>query len=863
MRQIGTVFRRDFPGYFRTPVGYVLLSAFVLASVGLAFFLGDFFTAGLANLDRYLVYFPWLFLFLAPAVGMRLWAEEKRSGTLELLLTLPMSPAEAVVGKFLAAWTFLGVAILLGLPMAATIGYLGHPDWGVVASSYAGTFLLAGAYLAIACFASALTRNQVVSFVLSAALSAVLLFLGWSVFSRLLEGFLPVPVVDALANFSFVTHYHAFLRGCIEAKDAVFFISLIAFFLALNVLALERPRRRWLSAALLVAALGLVNGVAAGLPLRIEATAERIYTLSGGTRAILAGISQPIDITVYYSRSAENLPIEYKNYASRVGEMLRQYARESGGKITIRYVDPEPDTAEEERATLAGIQMQRTEVGAAPFYFGIVATQAARQKSLPAMNPRQERVLEYDLSRLIAMVQQSRKKRLGLISGVPLAGVVGNPLTGQEAQEPQFVVRQWQQTFDLVPIPASASALPPNLDVLAIIHPERLSAGLRYAIDQYLMSGGPMFLAVDPVSEFFRRKAAALSRGFGDPQPNVASDLPGMLGAWGIAFDPRQAIGDNHRAAQITDDTGSLIRQPAWLDLSHDDVAAGSPITAKLAHLLFVWPGSISLKPGSALSFTPLASTSRYAGSLDARTAPYAPTEKLASLIAPSGKRTLAALVSGRFGSAFPSGPPAGAPTVAGPNRGRRSGRSTMVVVADTDWLFDEFSVRTYGFMGTVGVQPLDDNLALAANALDYLSGSRELLSIRGKGSSLRPFTVVAAMEAKAREKYRRKMEGLEAQLSAGQAKLAQFQSQRPLDGSLAASPEVARPMAEVPRKGAALRAERRASRLALRQDVDTLEDRLLAVNMLAGPVLVGIFGVWYVRRRRRQRPPGSSARAG
>ena len=241
MKQISPIFKREFFGYFRAPVAYVFLVAFLVISVSLAFSrYGGFFKAGTASLESYFVFFPWLFMFIVPAIGMRLWSEEKRSGTVELLFTLPVTTLEAVIGKFLAGWAFLALAILLSFPMAATIAYLGSPDWGVVATTYFGAILMGGSYLGVCSLTSALTKNQVISFVLSLGACAILLFLGFSSFTDTLEHVLPLPVADALANFSFITHFDAFTKGIIDPKDVVFFLSLMGFTLFLNVVVLER-----------------------------------------------------------------------------------------------------------------------------------------------------------------------------------------------------------------------------------------------------------------------------------------------------------------------------------------------------------------------------------------------------------------------------------------------------------------------------------------------------------------------------------------------------------------------------------------------------------------------------------------------
>jgi ABC-2 type transport system permease protein len=241
VRQIKPIFKREFLGYFRTPVAYIFLIAFLVISVALAFSrFGGFFRIGVASMEVYFGFFPWLYLIIVPAVGMRLWSEEKRSGTAELLFTLPVTTLEAVIGKFLAGWAFLALAVALSFPMAFTIGYLGSPDWGVVLASYAGAILMAGGFLGVCSLTSALTKNQVVSFIVSLGVCALLVFLGVSGFTSLLEGFLPVGVAGAISNFSFMTHFSPMVRGIMDAKDIVFFLALMGFTLFLNVVALER-----------------------------------------------------------------------------------------------------------------------------------------------------------------------------------------------------------------------------------------------------------------------------------------------------------------------------------------------------------------------------------------------------------------------------------------------------------------------------------------------------------------------------------------------------------------------------------------------------------------------------------------------
>jgi ABC-2 type transport system permease protein len=244
MPAFGPLFKREFFGYFRSPIAYVFIMIFLLSSVGCAFFLGGLYESNQADLTPFFNYLPWLYLVLVPAVGMRLWAEERRTGTIELLFTWPTTMAELVLSKFLAGWAFLCVALALTFPLWLTITYLGSPDHGVIIGSYLGAALVAGAYLSITCFTSAITKNQVVSFILSVVVCFVLVLLGWGVFTETLSAIFPVWMVDLIASAGFVTHFHAISKGLIDSRDVIYFASVIVVSLSLNAMALEARRSR-------------------------------------------------------------------------------------------------------------------------------------------------------------------------------------------------------------------------------------------------------------------------------------------------------------------------------------------------------------------------------------------------------------------------------------------------------------------------------------------------------------------------------------------------------------------------------------------------------------------------------------------
>ncbi len=630
-----------------------------------------------------------------------------------------------------------------------------------------------------------------------------------------------------------------------------------------------KPGSKALALGLLFIGLVLVNYLASSLPVRFDATAEQIYTLSPGTKALLGKIEEPVTLDFYFTKSAAGLPISYKNYAERVREMLRQYVRSAHGRLTLNVIDPQPDTPEEARAAAAGLTPQQLPTGD-QIQFGLVATQADQQKVIAALNPQREQFLEYDLSQLIYSVEQFDKKKLGLITSLPLQA--GQPdmqmmMSGQRPPPGQFVTTEWERTFQIVPVDSGAAELPSGLDALAVIHPQNLSPKLQFAIDQFLLGGKPVFLAVDPSSEYFKRQGGQQAM-MGGPPPNVSSDLPVLLAAYGIGYDSQKVVGDLENAAQVQSGSGRVVRYPIWLNLAHESFNAKSLPTAQLNSALLVEAGSLVAKPGSGLTFTPLVESSAQSGDVPSQALQFPDPDAIARQITPSGKKTIAALVTGKFKSAFPNGLPADPPADPAAKEGapakpeepkaasglkESSTASTLIVIADTDWLFDNYSIRKMNFFGQVAAEPINDNLAFASNALEFLSGSQDLISIRGKGSSLRPFKVVQAMEVEANKKYQEKLTALDARLSQVQARLGELQGKKGEGNRLVATPEIAKAIEDFQKQQAAMRGERREISRALREGIDALGNRLLVINLLATPLLVCGFGLWFYRSRRQQ----------
>ena len=242
MNNILAIFKREFAGYFSTPVAYVFIVIFLFLMGVFTFYLGAFYESNQADLEPFFRFHPWLYLFLIPAIAMRLWSEERKTGTIELLMTLPVTTWESVIGKFLAAWCFTAVALVLTFPIWITVNYLGKPDNTVILASYIGSLLMAGGFLAIGACISGLTRNQVIAFVISVVICFLFLLSGFPLVLDFFRSWAPQSVVNAIASFSFLTHFESIKKGVIDIRDLIYFVALIAFWLYANVVVVENKK---------------------------------------------------------------------------------------------------------------------------------------------------------------------------------------------------------------------------------------------------------------------------------------------------------------------------------------------------------------------------------------------------------------------------------------------------------------------------------------------------------------------------------------------------------------------------------------------------------------------------------------------
>ncbi len=596
-----------------------------------------------------------------------------------------------------------------------------------------------------------------------------------------------------------------------------------------------------------------LNGLLAGVRLRMDMTEEKLYTLSRGTVEMLRDLERPVDLKLYFSRSNPNLPIPLKNYVQRVTDFLREMEMRSGGTVRLEMLDPRPDTETEEWAQRYGLTPQTTGgLGAPPdLYLGLVAVSGTREASIPLLAPALEPQMEYLVARLIQEVSRENRPRIGLMSGLP---VVGPPSFGPVPRRPDWLfVGELKAQYELVPVPMDAREIPAGLDSLMVVHPRRISENTLFAIDQYLLRGGRLIAFVDPFCLADEEEAGEMGRG------ENASDLNRLTGAWGLTMDPGRVVADLAAATPVDLGDGRAERLPAWLSLRGAENLSGDEITTStLDSLMLPFAGHWIGTPEEGLELAPLVRASKDAVSLDMSQARNPVAQRTRDGL-PAPEAILAARVTGRFPTAFPDGPPwlgegeEADEADAGDWLAAAEREGVAVLVADADLLADRFAAQTVHFFGQIFHQPINDNLNFTMNIAEQLSGSPALVRLRSRGRFHRPFDRVLAMEQAAQARWQEEEEKLQAKLMDTQRRLNELQAARSDDQHLVLT---AAQRAEIDRfRQERFETQRELTQVRrnLRQSIERLGLTLKIVNMAAVPVLVAAFGIAYGIARRRK----------
>ncbi|MFC1740439.1 Gldg family protein [Pseudomonadota bacterium] len=576
--------------------------------------------------------------------------------------------------------------------------------------------------------------------------------------------------------------------------------------------------------------------------LRFDLTENQLYTLSDGTRNILHDLQEPVTLYLFFSEAASRDLPQIRSYARRVDELVEEFVNHNPDKLTLKRIDPAPFSEEEDQATAFGLQAVPVGASGDSLYLGVAGSNSLDDmQAMPFLQPSKEKFLEYDLAKMVSSLGNPERKTLGLLSSMPMTG--GFDPTTQTPQPAWVLHEQLSQLFQIEDIDPAAPVLPAGLDVLMLVHPKDLEESMLYQVEQFVLNGGHLIAYLDPFAEMDRGNP-------GDPmaqmQAGSSSSLGPMLDAWGVTYDPSRVVGDlqfgvgTSRSRHI-----GILSVPAE-GLDDEDI-----ITSDLEVVNFSSVGWFAAKSDAKTQFEPLVMSSENAASMDSSRLRFLTNPAdLMTDFNPTGERfALAARLTGEAASSIE--PPEGE----GGEHLAASGESgiNVVLIADTDVLSDRLWIQRQPFFGQDITTAFADNGSLAVNVIDNLLGNRDLISIRTRASSGRPFDRVDEIRVAAEKSYRATEERLQMELEDTERKLTELQAAKGESELTVISPEQQEEIQRFVDRKFEIRRELRQVQHDLQRDINSLGTRLKLLNIALVPAIVMVVALVYGSRLRRK----------
>lgn len=605
-------------------------------------------------------------------------------------------------------------------------------------------------------------------------------------------------------------------------------------------------------AALVLVILVLANLLFSQIPVRWDTTEGKLYSLSDGTRTLLSEMDQDVVIKVFYSRHAVNLPAQVKTFAQRVMDFLSEYEHGGNGRIRVERYDPKPDSEEEEWAIRYGIKGLPLATGET-VYLGLVMLCADQEAVLPFIDPTAEIRLEYDLTRLIAQVQNPDRLKIAIYTGLPVFGGM------QQGTAPWFFIQEMEKTYDLVRLNDTTDRIDPDTRLLVLVHPKALPDRLAYAVDQYVLGGGNAIIFADPLSVL-----EPAYRG-------SASSIPDALfKAWGITIPAGKAVADYTYPTRLRNQRDVVETNPMWIAAKAGAFNTDNLITANLEAMLFPVAGSIEALPGSTVTLEPLVQSSTNAMMVSA--ADHSEdVEVLRQRFKPSDMSyNLAVRLSGTFHTAFPEGRPKAAnpgdpaepePADAADDTGLKTGTgASVIVVADADLLYDSYYMTEETLLGFSISNVFNDNLNFLLNSCEMLTGNPALIRIRSRGGFERPFTRVQELARKAQDQWLEQEQALARQADETNKKLRLLERQKDASQKAILSVEQEQAISRFQEEKLRISKELKTVRRNLRADIDQLGTTIKFINIFLMPLLICMGGGLFAILRKRSIKKDNSA---
>lgn len=593
-------------------------------------------------------------------------------------------------------------------------------------------------------------------------------------------------------------------------------------------------------------------------------TEKQIHTLSDGTKAILGELDTPVVIRYYASRNTDYMPEEMKLHMRRVDDLLKEYTSLANGKLRIENLDPQPDTDAEDSANLDGINGQRMDDQ--NLYFGLAVSCLDKTSVIPFLDPRDETMLEYHLSKAIAEVSTPLKPKIGIMSALDLKGGPGNPMMGQRGQQPWVIYQQLKQSFDLVDVPMENPTLDPReIKVLLLFHPAGITPATEFAVDQYLLGGGTVVACLDAFS------VAAQMTGGGNPMMGMegsptSSTLPTLLKAWGVSFESSKVLADPAYATRLGGDRTGL----AVLTLDKEAMPQKeSVITRDLESVTLFLPGAYTNSGGAGVASNTLLKSTSGAGFVDSQKASQLDPSLTTTFRSSGTAYDLVTYLSGTFKTAFPDGKPGEDKkdeTKDGENKDKKDAEKpdylkegtspgNVFLIADIDAFYDRFAYNVQQFGGMQMASPINGNASLLFNLLDQAVGSKHLIGSRSRSAIRRPFTVVQQLEADFNKQVGTKIEEFQEKQKAAQQKLSELQAQKSRGSELYLSPEQEAEIRKLRKEQVEYAKLIREQQKDLRRQKDKLAGKITLLNVAVMPLAIIMVGLGlFIQRRRSTR---------
>ncbi len=595
-----------------------------------------------------------------------------------------------------------------------------------------------------------------------------------------------------------------------------------------------------------------VNLIGSTMKTRVDLTEGKIYTLSPGTKAILKKIDAPVEVRFYYSQGQSRIPSQFKAYAKQVEDLLNEFRQYAGGNLEIKKLDPEPDSEAEDLANLDGVEGQMVETGD-KFYLGIAISLDPQKVALPFLPPNRERLLEYDLARAISQVLSTNKPVIGVMTPLQVFGMQMPPqmrmqMGGAQNQDPWAFISELKRDFEVKQVPMETDKIDDDIKVLMVVHPKDIKDTALYAIDQFVMRGGKLIACLDPMCLADAQKQNPMM-----PMPGAPSNLEKLLKTWGITFDTTKVVADMNFSKQL------MVRQgaqpeiiPTLLFLTAAGINKEDAVAAQVDEILLPFAGVFTGSPAAGLKQSVLLKTSKKSQLVEPFLSQMSPAKIVDDFKESDTSYALAVRLEGKFKTSFPDGKPKADEKDAEKKPDNKPGDSlketkvdnAVLLIGDTDYLSDQFSVQVQNFFGQKMITPRNGNLALTQNIVEQLAGDQNLIGVRSRGTLNRPFTVVAEMQAKANARFQAEIAKVQKEVDETNQKLNEMQGKKQGNQRFVLSPEQQAEMDKFKQKRAEANKKLKKVKRELAQDIKSLELRTTVINIAGMPILVTLLGI-------------------